>query len=257
MAVMRPSLLVNLIKGIKQNEARGYKGVKLFEIGNRFDTDLNFNQEKTVAWVRGQCYQSQHWIEQKRDTDFYDLKADILTVFKAMNISADKVQWTNQSIPNYFHPGFSACLKMGPKNILAYVGQIHPHVLMQLDIQETVFGAELYLECCYKLQSKDQLSVFNKNDLQTVIRDFAFTVENTLPSDQIISAIKKTNVKLIKDVTIFDVYQGKGIEPSHKSIALSVILQPNDKSFTDQQLKDISAVITTVIQQNLKGKMRS
>jgi len=257
MAVMRPSLLPGLIQGIARNSVRGQKGGTLFEIGNRFESSLKWSQEKTVALVRGQQFRAQHWLDNKRDNDFYDIKADILTLLAALNIEAHKIQWTTTNLPGHFHLGLAACLQMGPKNILGYVGQIHPATRQELDVKETVWGAELYLERLIKLQAKRKVTALDKNDLQVTNRDFAFVISHDISGDAIVSVIKKTNPAIITDITIFDVYQGDKITQGYKSIALSVTLTPQHQAFTDAQLQQISAAIITTIQQTFKGELRS
>ena len=158
---------------------------------------------------------------------------------------------------NFFHPGKSSQLNIG-KNILARFGEIHPFILQKFEIKTNVNGFEIYLDNLNLFQSKklSTKNAFDNNALQLVERDFAFLFSKDIQITEIIKTIRKIDKNVIKKVTIFDVYEGKNIPNNMKSIAFKVILQPIEKTFTDQEIENISSKIIDLISKTFEGKLR-
>lgn len=242
---MRPSLLPNLLSAISRNLSRGIKNPTLFEVGHQFQTTT---QTLVTAAIRAGETTSKHWASSQRAVDFFDIKADVVTLLTALGLEVSTPQLVAEA-PSWYHPGRSASFKLGPKVTLATFGEIHPAILKEFDLNTSVVAFECYLESL-PLPKKD----FRKKSLilspyQVVERDFAFIVDDNLPADKLLSGIRKVDPHLIKEIRVFDVYQGTGVPKGKKSIALSIRLEPQEATLTEAQISDLSDKIISVAQQ--------
>ena len=162
----------------------------------------------------------------------------------------------------WYHPGRSGLLSLGSLNgpELAYFGEIHPIILKRLDIKaDNVLGFEIILENIPLSRKKIRESKdrFIFSDYQKVVRDFAFVIDEKYRSGEIINLVKKIDKKLIKDVRIFDVYQGDNITTGKKSIAFNVTLEPKDKTLSDNDIEEVSKKIISTVQETTGATLRS
>ena len=223
---MRDSIFPNLLDAINLNIARLFDNGKLFEVGPKFLGD-EFNDQLMVA--NGIQYGSAYneiWNNEKRTSDVFDIKSDVYFLLDQLNVPIDNLTY-NDTKNIYFHPGKSAQLSIG-KNILAEFGEIHPTILQKYNIKTNVNGFEIFLDSIAQFQIKKTSTKksFDYNDLQIVERDFAFLFPNNTKANEIIRNIKKIDNKIIKKVTIFDVFKDDKISESMQSIAFKVLLQP-------------------------------
>ena len=158
--------------------------------------------------------------------------------------------------PNYFHPGRSATFKIGI-NIIANFGEIHPEITEFYGLKSSVFGFEIFPDKIpIPKNNKTARPMLKTASLQAVTREFAFIVDNLLESEKVIQAAKSADKKLITDIMIYDIYEGKNIPEGKKSIAIKVTIQPNLESLTDKDLEQISSNIIEVIKTKLSGTLR-
>ncbi|MBL4852652.1 MAG: phenylalanine--tRNA ligase subunit beta [Robiginitomaculum sp.] len=248
LSTMRPTALIHLLLAGQRSADKGYPGAALFEAGPTYQTPKPDGQSPTIAGMR-RVETVRHW-QGNSAPDALSAKADAVSALKAMGAKVDNLQIAQPS-GSYWHPGRSGRLQMGPKNILADFGELHPAVLKAMGIEGRVCAFEIWPgnipPARKKGKSKGALVL---SDLMPVHRDFAFIVPEATPADKLIRAVKGADKALISDVTLFDVYQGKGVEPGYKSLALDVTLSPKAETLTD---KDIESVSTKIIAQ--AGKM--
>lgn len=252
--VMRSSIVGNLVCAAKRNADRGYSDVALFEVGPTYQDQTPEGQVLVATGLRaGQT--PRNWAEKARAVDAYDAKADALAALAAAGAPAGNLQIGND-VPSWYHPGRSGSLRLGPV-LLGYFGELHPAVLEACDATGPMVACELFLANIPAPRSNGTAKPLLKLEaLQPVSRDFAFLLDESVQADKLLAAIKKADKTLIRDVTIFDVYQGKGIEPGKKSVALSVMLQPTDHTLTDGELESISARITDAVVKATGGSLR-
>ena len=148
---------------------------------------------------------------------------------ESLGAPTDKLQ-VNSDAPNWYHPGRSGTLKLGPKTILANFGEIHPKILRELDIKVAISVFEIMLENLPESRNKKNKSkgALKLNDQMSVNRDFAFIIDKAISVENVIKAAKNADKKLIDQITLFDVYQGQGIDSDKKSVAINVSIQPQD-----------------------------
>ena len=146
----------------------------------------------------------------------------------------------------------------GPE--LAYFGEIHPSIIKKLDLRtDNILGFEIFLDNMLETKKKirEAKPQFIVSDYQKVVRDFAFVIDEKYSSGEIISLVKKIDKELIKDVKIFDVYQGDNITPGKKSIAFNIILEPKDKTLSEKDIDQISKKIISTVQDITGANLRS
>lgn len=255
---MRPSILPNLIDAAKRNTDRGYGNVALFEVGPSFGKWLNQDQTVTASGLRSGKTASKHWSSQEadREVDLYDVKADVEAVLNALGFPASNAQVTRDA-PDYFHPGRSGTLRLG-KNVLAYFGDIHPSILELHDCKDTVCGFEVFVDNIPVPKKKGGTAkpLLKLSALQPLQRDFAFIVDESLETANLVRAISSVDKALISDVSIFDVYQGKGVDDGKKSVALNVTLQPKDATLTDEEIEALSKKIVAIAESKCQAVLR-
>lgn len=255
--VMRPSILPNLIQAAGRNADRGYADVRLFEVGAAFRTPAPDGQDSVAAGIRAGAAVPRHWAEKARGVDVFDAKADALAVLEAAGAPTANLQVTTDA-PGWYHPGRSGVLRLGP-TVMARFGEIHPSVLETLGVKGPVVGFEVMLDAVPLPKKKGgtakpmvQLSAF-----QPVERDFAFVVDRKVEADKILRAVKGADKALVKDVAVFDVYEGPGVGEGRKSVAVSVTYQPTTATLTDEAIEAVGQKIVAAVVKATGGSLRS
>ena len=140
-----------------------------------------------------------------------------------------------------WHPGQSATLRLGPKAVLAEFGALHPALTRHFDVDGPVMAVQLFLDAIpAKRASGPARAAFTPPALQSVRRDFAFLAPDALAAGDLVRAIRGADKAAIVDARLFDRFAGQGVPAGQVSLAVEVELQPQDKSFTDAELKAIA-----------------
>ncbi|MBC00774.1 MAG: phenylalanine--tRNA ligase subunit beta [Rhodobacteraceae bacterium] len=261
MSDMRPSLVPGLAAAAQRNADRGYPDVALFEVGQVFANDTPKGQSMVAAGVRRGTAaftgSDRHWAGNAAPVGVFDAKADAEAALAAAGAPVDKLMVFAEA-PDWLHPGRSGELRLGPKTVLARFGELHPRVMRDLDIDGPVAVFEVFLDAIPVPKGKGGRSkgAFNASDLMPVRRDFAFVVDEAVTADKLIKAARGADKALIVDVTLFDVYRGKGIEEGRKSLAIDVTLQPRDKTLTDEDIDAVAAKIRAAVEKATGGSLR-
>lgn len=254
---MRPNLLPNLITSAGRNNDRGFKSVSLFEAGNQFSSDLPDGQHYVLAGIRGGQKHDRHWKKNPDDVNVYDAKSDAIAILTSIGVNAENAQIVAEA-PDWYHPGRSGVIRLGPKNILAYFGEVHPTVLKKLDVKGPLVGFEIMIDNIPASRSKSGNSrgPLKASDFQAVERDFAFVVDKDLPAEKIVKVIRSVDKKLIDNISVFDVYQGPGIDDDKKSLAVNVKLQPTLKTMTDDEIELFRQQVISTVLKKTGGNLR-
>jgi phenylalanyl-tRNA synthetase beta chain len=255
---MRPSIVANLIQAAQKNADKGFPGSALFEIGPTFISGKYDGQRWVAAGVRHSFIGPRHWSskETSRSCDVFDAKADALSVLEVCGLPTENIQ-ISQDAPDFYHPGRSGVLRLGP-NILSSFGEIHPAILEKIGIEGPVAAFEVFLDNIPEGKKKQGKArrLLKLPPFQPVNRDYAFIVDSSINVSELIRAAKGVDKNLITDVNIFDVYSGKGVEEGKKSVALSVVLQPREKTLTDSEIEAVSKKIIENITTKVGGQLR-
>lgn len=259
---MRPSILPNLILAAKRNADRGVADAALFEVGPIYLDDTPDGQLSVACAVRVGAT-PRHWGSPSRPVDALDAKADALAVVTGLGFAADAATVATEA-PGWYHPGRSGVLKLGPKTVLAQFGEIHPAILAALDIDVRklggpVVGCEVFLDRLPAPKSKGTRArpLLKLSAFQPVERDFAFVLDAGVAADAVIKAVRGVDRALIAGVSVFDVYQGKGVPDGKKSLAIGVRLQPADRTLTDAEIEAVGQKIVAAVTKATGASLRS
>ncbi|MBE1236392.1 phenylalanine--tRNA ligase subunit beta [Phaeovibrio sulfidiphilus] len=253
---MRPSGLPNLIAACGRNATRGYPDLGLFEVGPAFHGGEPGEQFLSAAFVRAGNDGPRTWQAAARPVSAYDIKADLFAVLEAVGVPVSSLQLSADA-PEWFHPGRSARVRLG-KAVLAVFGEIHPATLERLDVRGPVVGAEINLDLLPlpKARPGKARPALALSAFQPVSRDFAFVLDASVPAESVLAAARKADRELIVDAAVFDVYQGTGMEPGRKSLAVSVTLQPRDATLTEADIEAVSQKVVAAVQEATGGTLR-
>lgn len=238
MKVMRPSLLPGLLSAARRNSDRGAQSVRLFEIGRRYLAD---SEPLTAGLVLSGNKAPRDWAEGKATKfDAFDAKAEALALLAAAGAPIDNLQVMGEA-GDHYHPGQSGTLRLGPKNILARFGALHPSTAKAFDLDGPVMAAEIHLDAIpAKKAGGFMRAPFTPPPLQAVTRDFAFLVPIDLPAGDLIRTVKNGDKDNIVAARLFDQFIGQGVAEGQKSLAVEVTLQPREKSYGEEDLKAIA-----------------
>ncbi|RVU04714.1 phenylalanine--tRNA ligase subunit beta [Novosphingobium umbonatum] len=246
--VMRPSLIPGLLGAVARNLARGGSSLRLFEIGRRYLRDAQGKgaERLTLSVVLAGERTPRGWATGKAQAfDAFDAKAEALALLAEAGAPVDNLQIMGEAGAQ-FHPGQSATLRLGPKNVLARFGMLHPATAKAFDLDGPVAVAEIFLDA---IPAKKGAAGFARVNyappaLQAVKRDFAFLAKLETPAGDLLRAIKGSDKANIVAARVFDDFRGAGVAEGHKSIAIEVTLQPQDKSYNEADLKAITDKVT-------------
>lgn len=245
---MRPSLLPGLIAAAQSNADRGHGDVALFEVGQIFTSDQPAGQLMAATGLRRGSARiegvGRHWDGAAKPVDALDAKADVMGLLAGLGVPVGGLQIVAGG-PAWAHPGRSATLQFGPKGVVGAFGEVHPKVLKALDAKGPLVAFEIHLDALplpkarpTKVKPKLALSGF-----QPVTRDFAFIVDRAVAAGEMQKTAQNADRALISDVAVFDLYEGQGVEPGRKSVALAVTLQPVERTLTEAEIEAVGAKI--------------
>jgi phenylalanyl-tRNA synthetase beta chain len=253
--VMRPSLLPNLLKASQKNLDKGLDQVNLFEVGAVYHGTLPEQQVSMAAGVRTGPSQILHWSTTLKNVDVFDVKGDVLAVLENMGVNPSSLRYSSDDLPSWYHPARSSSIISPQNKIIGYFGELHPRIQRQLSIKKPHVIFEIFLEHLPPFSIKAPRSSLMINPLMPVERDFAFILDQKMSAENLAKAVKKAD-RRIHNVTIFDIFEGKGIDPGSKSVAVRVMLQPVDLTFTDADIQAISQSIIQNVDKFCQGKLR-
>ncbi|MHA1127564.1 MAG: phenylalanine--tRNA ligase subunit beta [Alphaproteobacteria bacterium] len=253
MSHMRPTLLPSLLQAAAKNQARGFADLSLFEVGQGFAGGEPEDQDVQACGLRIGQTAPRNAFGTARSVDLYDAKADAEAALAAMGAPVDRLM-VMRNAPDWFHPGRSAVLSLGPKNPLAVFGELHPKVLDAMGVKGPAVAFTLFLENApfpkAKTKTRPALVI---SDFQAVERDFAFVVDTQVEVEALLKAAKGGDKKLIDAVTLFDVFH---MDDGKKSVAISVRIQPVAGTLTDKEIEAISAQVVAKVTAATGGTLR-
>jgi len=258
---MRPSLIPGLATAAQRNADRGFPDTALFEVGQIFKGDKPEDQFMAATGVRRALAKAtgpgRHWSGKAENADAFDVKADALAVLVAAGAPAQALQVVPGG-PAWFHPGRSGTIQIGPQNVLGYFGELHPRTLEALDAEGPLVAFEVILERIPEGKAKATRAkpVLELSQFQPVTRDFAFVVDRSVKAGDIVRTAQAVDRKLVTAVSVFDVYEGAGIEAGKKSIAIAVTIQPREKTMTEQEIDALSAKLVAEVAKRTGGVLR-
>lgn len=258
---MRPSLIPGLILAAQRNADRGLPDTAVFEVGQIFKGDKPADQLTAASGLRrGLAKPSgngRHWSDKSAPVDVFDVKADAFAVLAASGAPMQALQ-VMPGGPAWFHPGRSGTIQIGPQNVLGYFGELHPRAIADLKAEGPLVAFEVILEKIPEPKARPTRAkpLLDVSPFQPVERDFAFIVDNSVKAADIVRAAQNVDKKVVSNVVVFDVYEGKGIHPGKKSIAIAVTIQPREKTMTDAEIEALAGRIVAEVTKRTGGVLR-
>ncbi len=243
MSHMRPDLLPGLLQAAARNQARGYADVALFEVGPVFHDGEPGDQKTQISGLLVGRDGPKDVHGASRPVDLFDVKADAEAVLAAIGAPA-KVQILRDG-DAWWHPGRHGKICLGPKKVLGVFGELHPRILQSMDIKGPAMAFTIWPdEVPLPRNSGATRAALELRDLQAVERDFAFVVDESVEALTLVNAAAGADKALIEDVRVFDEFIGGSVGEGKKSLAITVRLQPTDKTLKEE---DIEAAAQTII----------
>ena len=261
MSDMRPSLLPGLLAACGRNAARGFGDAAVFEVAATYESDEPKGQRRVAGGVRHGTAtlegSGRHWDGAAQTVGVFDAKADAFAVLEACGAPVDRLM-IERGAPDWFHPGRSGVIKLGPKVVLGAFGEFHPKVLETLDVSGALCGFEVFIDAIPEPRAKATRTkpVLSLSPFQAVRRDFAFVVDADVAAGDIVRAATGAEKTLITAVNVFDLFQGASLGEGKKSVAIEVTLQPRDKTLTEEELEQVSAKVVANVEKSTGGVLR-
>ena len=258
---MRPSLIPGLVAAAERNARRGAGDVALFEVGQVFLGSGENDQRIAAAAVRrGRAKadsEGRQW-SGGGPVDVFDAKRDAMTLLSALEVNPNAVQVVPGG-PSFLHPGRAATLRLGPKTVLGWFGQLHPSVCEALDAEGPIVAFEITLDAIPAPKAKPTRTKpkLIRSDFMPVERDLAFVVGETVGAADIVKAAEGADRALVTRVGVFDVYRGQGLPEGAKSIAIHLTLQPRDRTLTDAEIDAAVSKVVAEVSRKTGAALRS
>jgi phenylalanyl-tRNA synthetase beta chain len=249
MGVMRSSLIAGLAATLRENLNRDEPRVWLFEIGRCFlgETPDFAAQPERIAGIAYGSRVPEQWGEQAAGVDFYDVKGDLEAL--AAPLVLEFVAATHPAL----HPGRSAEVRLAGKPI-GHLGELHPRLQQQCDLPQPAVVFELATEA---LLAGTAPAYSGISRMPTVRRDLAIVVDEALPAGTILAGLRSRVPALVREVEVFDLYRGSGIEPGKKSVALRVVMQDTDRTLTDSEVDAVVSDIRSYLNEQFSAQLRT
>ena len=255
MSHLRPDLLPGLLQAAARNQARGQSDLALFEVGPAFTGGEPGEERIQISGLLVNRNGPKDVHGASRAMDVYDAKSDIEAVLTAIGAPA-KVQILREG-DAWWHPGRHGRICLGPKKTLGAFGELHPKVLSELGLKGSAVAFTIYPEeIPLPRKSGASRGALAISDLQAVERDFAFVVDTSVEALTLVNAAAGADKNLIEDVRVFDEFIGGSLGEDKKSLAITVRLQPKDKTLTEKDIEAVSDKIVAKVTKATGGELR-
>ncbi len=262
MSDMRPGLIPGLIMAARRNRAHNRNDAALFEVGQAYRGTGPEDQYISAAGIRfgqnGMSGSGRHWSGNTAPVGLFDVKADCMALLDALGVDVSRVQVVREA-PDWYHPGRSGVIRLGPKIILAHFGELHPGMMNRMDLSGAAAGFELFIDNLPQPKRKatsHTRPALEATDLHPVRRDFAFLVAADTPAGDVVRAALGADKKLVESVNVFDSFEGESLGEGRKSLAIEVTLQPRGESLTDKQIDAVADKIIAAVTKATGGEIR-
>ncbi|RDZ29201.1 phenylalanine--tRNA ligase subunit beta [Lysobacter silvisoli] len=255
LGAMRTRLLPGLVAALGRNLARQQPRVRLFELGNVFAARAGQAPLETLRIAAVACGDAgaEQWDGKSRPLGFHDLKGDLDSLAALSGARLDY----RASQPAWAHPGRSADVYRVDgqgETCLGWIGQLHPRLQRALDLDAEVLGFELDLA---PLAQRPLPRAGALSRYPSVRRDLAFVVAQDVPWSALAASVQAAAGPSLRDLVLFDRYQGKGVETGCKSLAMGLILQDESRTLTDRDVEEVVKAVMAAIERDHGAKIRA
>ena len=264
LGVLRQTLLYGGLESIAHNINHKAANLRFYEFGNVYHFDPSADgSEKLLApysehtsmgiWMSGNNHDA-NWNDKERKLTVYDLKAVVENLLARIGLGSREI--VAEQMPSCEIYSASLTLKHRTGKVIGELGIIKPTVRRKFDIEQDVFFAQLNWDALVKMTMKKSVTFTDLPKTQPVKRDLALLVDKSVTFAQVEQVVRQSERKLLRSVTLFDVYEGKNLEPGKKSYAISMTLQDDEKTLQDKQIDATMNKIIANLQKQLDAKLR-
>ena len=261
--VMRQTMLFGGLESLARNINRKNANLKMYEFGDvyRYDAETD-NTEVALApytehqalgiWLTGNNHDDS-WADAVRPLSVYDLKAAVENIFRRLGINEKEVV-VEQFDNDLLTPALSYKNRGG--KLIGVLGVVDADVAKKFDVDQEVYFAQFNWHLLCKLAAKKDVKYYDLPKTLPVRRDLALLVDSTVTYEQIKRVVEQSERKLLKKVTLFDVYEGKHLEAGKKSYAIAMFLQDDQKTLQDKQIEAVMKKVVTNLQKEVGAQLR-
>ena len=261
--VMRQTMLFGGLESLARNINRKNANLKMYEFGDvyRYDAETD-NTEVALApytehqalgiWLTGNNHDDS-WADAVRPLSVYDLKAAVENIFRRLGINEKEVV-VEQFDNDLLTPALSYKNRGG--KLIGVLGVVDADVAKKFDVEQEVYFAQFNWHLLCKLAAKKDVKYYDLPKTLPVRRDLALLVDSTVTYEQIKRVVEQSERKLLKKVTLFDVYEGKHLEAGKKSYAIAMFLQDDQKTLQDKQIEAVMKKVVTNLQKEVGAQLR-
>ncbi|PKI08180.1 phenylalanine--tRNA ligase subunit beta [Shewanella sp. 11B5] len=254
MSVMRLSMFTGLLTAVGYNQSRQQNRVRLFETGLRFvpdaQADSGVRQQAMLGAVISGAQNEEHWSMESKTVDFFDLKGDLEAII-GLTVASTEFSFRGATHPA-LHPG--QCAEILRNNrVIGYIGAIHPSLEKPFGLNGKTIVFELELDALLhaRLPLAQAVSKFPANR-----RDIAVVVDETVSATDVMNLIRKVGENQLVGLNLFDVYQGKGVEPGKKSLAIALTLQDTTRTLEDKDITETMESVVSALKTEFNASLR-
>ncbi|MEM5503703.1 phenylalanine--tRNA ligase subunit beta [Shewanella frigidimarina] len=254
MSAMRLSMFTGLLTAVGYNQSRQQNRVRLFETGLRFvpdaQADSGVRQQAMLGAVISGAQNEEHWSMESKTVDFFDLKGDLEAII-GLTVASTEFSFRGATHPA-LHPG--QCAEILRNNrVIGYIGAIHPSLEKPFGLNGKTIVFELELDALLhaRLPLAQAVSKFPANR-----RDIAVVVDETVSATDVMNLIRKVGENQLVGLNLFDVYQGKGVEPGKKSLAIALTLQDTTRTLEDKDITETMESVVSALKTEFNASLR-
>ena len=254
-SVMRTSLIPSLLETAARNLAYRTLDLRLFELRPTFlpREGMELPQEvMRLSAVMCGRREPEGWGQGREAVDFYDMKGAAERLFELMQVPG--LRWEADGGEPYLHPGKSCRIRSG-EEIIGTLGEVHPKILVNFDIDQPVFILDLDLEAMFAL-CEERRGFRPISRFPDIYRDSAFLLSEATSAEQVFAVIDRVKSKDVEDVVLFDLYRGKGIPEGKKSLAVRVRYRSAERTLTDEEINKMHARIVQALIRDVDAEIR-
>lgn len=253
MSSMRKSLIPSLLQTATININRQNKDVRIFEIGKIYFKDAEIVERENLGILLSGKAFDRTWANPQREFDFFDIKGIVVNLLRKTGIK--EYSFVRKDIPNFMHPGKTARILIDEKDC-GLLGEIHPSILKKFDIKQNILIAEIDLEIIFDLYSKYSPSFIRFSQFPAIDRDIAIVLSKNIMSVEVINEIRNMNLEIVEDISVFDLYEGKGIEEGKKSLGISIRYRSNETTLKDEEVEKVHMKIIDNLLKKFYARLR-
>lgn len=262
--IMRMSLLFGGLEVIEHNVNRRDADLMLYEFGKVYSRDMSVEStaenpiapysenERLGLWLTGNI-RTGNWARPEEKATFFDMKAIVANIFARLGINGKEIELKPVKSPLYSN---ASEITTRSGKLLGTLGIVAKAMLKRCDVKQEVIYADLDWNALVKLAIKKKVTYAPLPKTHPVKRDLALLLDESVTMAQVEKVVRDSEKKLLRGVELFDVYQGKNLEPGKKSYAISITLQDDEKTLQDKQIEAVMGKITTNLQKQLGASLR-